>query len=667
MGYTSLGNIGFNDVQSGDWYYNEVRKAAAAGYISGYDNGTWFAPANPITREEVAMVLYRVSPGQNAAAKAPKGLKDVADIGDWALEAVSSSYAKSYLSGYPDGNFYPKRNLTRAEAVKIINKVIGIDQASRAITELDLSDYTDTRAVVKAVSRSAGTLYWIAVEGDSATPTPLQVSQGKDSLGDAAFKKGNVKVTAYTETSFTADGLKPEKSYTVYAMVKDSSSKLANVKTLRFSTLDEASIGENWLHTFAVGSITENSAVLTARSVEKGTLYWAIVENSSGRPSQTNLTEGKDRDGDAAVKFGNLVADREKTHTVEVTGLKQGTTYTAYGYISKGAGEYSTVQSRAFTTTGIGTPGINSLTASFADNNLSITVRSNEKGKLYWIAVEESGGAAQIIAERVKAGKSNSGDAFHGDKEIVSGENTVTATAFPPLKPNTKYRVYACMEGPNGNLSGVVYTGLIEKATTSVGLTALSITADGKTAASGFTFSPDTTSYAGVTVPNGSYRLLIRPTAAATVDIIVDGHVVASNANYEYTLPSVAGETRVILIETSEAGKSEKKTYHIDVTENPPKVTNVYVSGATSVTPDAAGTTYTATVPRDYAEAILAISFSAEMQGALILEDGTRLVVRSDERKKVSLNADSTTIQLEVAGPANGGDPAKIFLLKIQK
>lgn len=244
MGYAEFGNIAFTDVPSYEWYYNEVRKAAAAGYIAGYDGGVWFAPDNPITREEVATVLFRISPGESSG-KTPKGLKDAAEIGEWAAAAVNSAYAKGYLSGYPDGNFYPRRNLTRAETVKVINKVLGIDQDARAITEFELADYNNVRAVVNATSRTGGTLYWVLLEKPRSAPTALQISQGKDATGTAAPKKGNVKVKAYEQTSIITDGLTTAKPYTMYATVKASDGKLSNVRTLYFDTEDEAEMGED--------------------------------------------------------------------------------------------------------------------------------------------------------------------------------------------------------------------------------------------------------------------------------------------------------------------------------------------------------------------------------------------------------------------------------------
>src|SRR5450756_411440 len=56
FGYTAVVPITYTDVKTGSWYAPEVAKAKAAGYISGYPDGT-MRPENPITREETQPLL----------------------------------------------------------------------------------------------------------------------------------------------------------------------------------------------------------------------------------------------------------------------------------------------------------------------------------------------------------------------------------------------------------------------------------------------------------------------------------------------------------------------------------------------------------------------------------------------------------------------------------
>jgi hypothetical protein len=513
------------------------------------------------------------------------------------------------------------------------------------------------------------------LDDDSVAPTSLQVSQGKNSLGEGAFKKGNVKAAAFERNSIAIDGLAASETYILAATLKGSDGKFSNVRTLRFSTRDEASMGESWIRTFSVGTVTQVSAVLSVSSSEKGTFYWTLVESSSGAPSQANIAGGKNKDGDAAVKSGSLELERNKTQTIEITGLKSGTSCTVYGYVSKSETEFSTVQSRSFSTTGIDTPSISKLTAAFKTDGampaeMDITVTVNEAGTIHWIIVEESGSALQPTPENVKNGN-GTGDLnrpvyTRGSSSLPKGESTIlTGGAL-----NTKYRVYACMEGASGALSRVVSSGIFEKVTEAGGLTGLGISAGGK-AISGFTFKADADdqTYTGATAPNGTSFLAVRPSAASSVDIIVDGSLVSRNSSHNVEMPARAGTPREIVIKTSEAGKSTR-TYTIEVTENPLAVKTVYVSGVEppELSADASGN-YAVTVPGDYKEVNIAITFEAEMKGALILldENAKRIAVKSGERKPIRLDSTETRVDLEISGPSNGGDPPETRRLTITK
>ena len=108
----------FNDVSSKDWYFAEVKKAENAGYITGYEDGT-FRPNNSITRQEAAVILSRIvlptSERQELTSFA-----DSATVDGWAEDAVSMIAAKGYIKGDENKQFNPKGALTRSQAAKLI-------------------------------------------------------------------------------------------------------------------------------------------------------------------------------------------------------------------------------------------------------------------------------------------------------------------------------------------------------------------------------------------------------------------------------------------------------------------------------------------------------------------------------------------------------------------
>ncbi|MDF2838779.1 MAG: hypothetical protein K0S60_482, partial [Evtepia sp.] len=122
LGLSGTTTVNFKDVPSSKWYYNDVCKALAAGYISGYADNS-FRANDLITRQEAAVVLARIVAASNDA-KDLSAMKDSSAIASWALDGASTIYSKGYMSGDNQKRFNPKGNLTRAEAVKIIESVL---------------------------------------------------------------------------------------------------------------------------------------------------------------------------------------------------------------------------------------------------------------------------------------------------------------------------------------------------------------------------------------------------------------------------------------------------------------------------------------------------------------------------------------------------------------
>lgn len=120
----------FADVPSGAWYASAVNAAARAGWMEGYGSGR-FGPDDPVTREQMAVVLARAFPTEKADA-GDTDIKEVivsrfvdaADISGWARDAVAEAAAAGRLSGYPDGRFRPRQPATRAEAAAFIRRLL---------------------------------------------------------------------------------------------------------------------------------------------------------------------------------------------------------------------------------------------------------------------------------------------------------------------------------------------------------------------------------------------------------------------------------------------------------------------------------------------------------------------------------------------------------------
>jgi len=116
---TSSTNL-FPDVNSNSWYAGSVNYLTEIGILNGYENGT-FAPDQSITRAEFVTIASRFDDIVNA------GNNPFADVSsnNWAYNSIVSAYNKGWITGYPDGTFQPQGNITRAEAVTIVNRILG--------------------------------------------------------------------------------------------------------------------------------------------------------------------------------------------------------------------------------------------------------------------------------------------------------------------------------------------------------------------------------------------------------------------------------------------------------------------------------------------------------------------------------------------------------------
>ena len=108
----------FSDVSRDDWFNNPVSTMAELGIVKGYPDGT-FRPNEPITRAEFAAIAARFD---ESSRYGETRFTDVA--GHWAIREIAKAYNNGWIKGYPDNTFRPNRNITRAEAMTLINRVL---------------------------------------------------------------------------------------------------------------------------------------------------------------------------------------------------------------------------------------------------------------------------------------------------------------------------------------------------------------------------------------------------------------------------------------------------------------------------------------------------------------------------------------------------------------
>ncbi|MBC8080994.1 MAG: S-layer homology domain-containing protein [Gorillibacterium sp.] len=115
----------FEDVKAEAWYNGEVGAAFNAKLVSGR-NSKRFAPDEPISRQEMAVMLlkaYRYA-GGNQEIKSSKIYSDLARISNWAVESVAGVTEIGLFNGYTDGSFKPDAFASRAEAAQVVANLL---------------------------------------------------------------------------------------------------------------------------------------------------------------------------------------------------------------------------------------------------------------------------------------------------------------------------------------------------------------------------------------------------------------------------------------------------------------------------------------------------------------------------------------------------------------
>ena len=116
--------LSFSDVNSGDWFYDNVMDAANNGYVSGYPDGT-FKPNGSTTRAEFASMIANAMGYESEPSDSDTMFPDVAND-FWAKAAINFCAQNGIIEGYDDGTFKPNQTITRQEAAAILNNAFDL-------------------------------------------------------------------------------------------------------------------------------------------------------------------------------------------------------------------------------------------------------------------------------------------------------------------------------------------------------------------------------------------------------------------------------------------------------------------------------------------------------------------------------------------------------------
>lgn len=130
-GVTNAEDAGFADVAENDWYATAVNWAASVGVVNGYEDNT-FRPNAPITREQMAAILYNYADYKGYDVSARADLSDYADaasISSWAEDVLAWANAEGLINGMTATTIDPQGATTRAQTAAMFERFLTAHEA----------------------------------------------------------------------------------------------------------------------------------------------------------------------------------------------------------------------------------------------------------------------------------------------------------------------------------------------------------------------------------------------------------------------------------------------------------------------------------------------------------------------------------------------------------
>ncbi|MBE7039296.1 MAG: S-layer homology domain-containing protein [Ruminococcaceae bacterium] len=116
LGTVALSNY-LDVAEISEWARESVALTTKLGIYEGYDDG-YYRPKRIISREELCAILIRSM--EMSGNKVVLNYNDRTQFPDWSTPYIGKATYHGIVSGYPDGEFKPAQNVTRAEACKMI-------------------------------------------------------------------------------------------------------------------------------------------------------------------------------------------------------------------------------------------------------------------------------------------------------------------------------------------------------------------------------------------------------------------------------------------------------------------------------------------------------------------------------------------------------------------
>ncbi len=132
----------FPDVKRERWSVKEIEYMTDKGVIYGYPDGE-FKPGGNLTRAEFAALIFRFT--DIADAKSKENHFDDLSESHWAYNEILALNESGLIQGYEDDTFRPERSITRAEVMTVMNKILGRKPLDSYVKSLNFNPYNDLK------------------------------------------------------------------------------------------------------------------------------------------------------------------------------------------------------------------------------------------------------------------------------------------------------------------------------------------------------------------------------------------------------------------------------------------------------------------------------------------------------------------------------------------
>ena len=230
----------FEDVKETDWYFEQVSIALAAGYTNG-TTATTMSPKAKITRQEAFTMIARVAGVSSDDLSVLDKFSDADTIGKFAKSSIAGLTAAGYIDGYTNGKLLPKRNISRAEAVKTMYACLDLLTSRYVLMNIPYAEFyaaeLQNDVAVDGVTSATlnktrtpslvGGSYHVSADGTDITGITFPVKVGKgvslkeftrvtddNSVEITVTNRGNTSTTTLTGS----DALFQSASYSYYVL-----------------------------------------------------------------------------------------------------------------------------------------------------------------------------------------------------------------------------------------------------------------------------------------------------------------------------------------------------------------------------------------------------------------------------------------------------------------